>query len=160
MSSTLTYTLIGIGLAAIVLLSLQIRRQLRRQRQARQTQQAREQQLRQQAQEHRRYLVDSVRLIAAAVLNDEKMTLTEGCLRLKVLLDNLAPHLLQHQDFVVIERVYEATRHIPFLAEWKALSKVEQARYQLQMVQVEAEHVEAAEHAMRALQEYPLEQLQ
>ena len=160
MNSTLTYTLIVIGLIAIVLLGLQIRRQLRRQRELKLAQQTRELELREQAREHRQYLVDSVRLVAAAVLNDEKMTLTEGCIRLKVLLDNLAPHLLQHQDFVVIERVYEATRHIPFLAEWKALSKVEQARYQLQMVQVEAEHVDAAEHAMRALQRYPLEQLQ
>lgn len=160
MSPTLIYTLIAVGLAAVLLLSLQIRRQLQRQRERVAAEQAQAEQVKQQAEAHRRYLADSVRLVASAVLHDEKMTLTEGCIRLKVLLDNLAPHLLQHQDFSIIERVYEATRHIPFLEAWKALSKVEQARYQLQMVQVEAEHLDAVQQAMRKLQEYPLERLQ
>lgn len=156
MNPTLTYVLIATGLLAIGLLSLLIRRQLQQRRAA----QAAEAAYQQQAREHRQYLVDSIRLVAQAVLNDDKMTCTEGCIRLKVLLDNLAPHLHQHEDFAVIERIYAATRHIPYLQEWKALSRQEQARYQFEMVQLEAQHAAEIERAMHSLQRYPLDQLQ
>lgn len=159
MSSTLTYVLILSGLVAIVALSLVIRRQLRDLRAARELQEQQREKSEQSAREHRQYLIDSIRIISSAVIHDEKMTITEGCIRLKVLLDNLAPHLHQHADFAVIQRVYEATKHIPYLADWRALSRVEKARYELQMAQVEAEQGEAVERAMQALQTYPLEQL-
>jgi hypothetical protein len=67
---------------------------------------------------------------------------------------------LQHETFAVIGRVFDATKHIPFLDQWKALSRVEQARYELEMARVEAEHAEDVERAMQALKSYPLEQMQ
>jgi len=160
MSDTLIYLLILAGLVVILLLSLLIRRQLRDRQAVREQQQRQRIQLEREAREHRRYLVDSIRIIAAAVLHDEKMTMTEGCIRLKVLLDNLAPHLHQHEQFAVINRVFEATSHIPFLEEWQALSSAQKREYEREMAQVEAEQGERVRHAMQALQTYPLEQLQ
>jgi len=160
MNSVLVYSLIAIGLVAIVVLSLLIRRQLRSQREARNRQAEKAARLAAQAQEHHRYLVDSVRIIAGAVLHDEKMTLTEGCIRIKVLLDNLAPQLHQHETLAVINRVYAATSHIPFLEAWKALSREERAGFEREMAHIEAEHKDEVHRAMRALQTWPLERLQ
>lgn len=160
MSASLTYTLIAIGLVAIVILSVVIRRQLSSSRKLREEQAALARQHEQQAQEQRRYLIDSIRIIASAVLHDEKMTMTEGCIRVKVMLDNLAPHLHQHERFAVIERVYQATQHIPFLEDWKALSRSEKHEYQKEMEQLEKEHGEQVRAAMTELQSYPLEQMQ
>lgn len=160
MNTALTYTLIVTGLVAIVLLSLTIRRQLRTQREQRARQEAAAARLEQDAQEQQRYLIDSVRIIAGAVLNDERMTITEGCIRLKVLLDNLAPELHQHADFAVIDQVYAATSHIPFLEAWKALSREEQARFEREMAQVESEHESRVRQAMLALGTWPFESRQ
>lgn len=160
MSAPLTYLLIAAGLILILILSFVIRRQLRAQHQARVEQQRQRETLEREAREHRQYLIDSVRIIASAVLHDEKMTMTEGCIRLKVLLDNLAPHLHQHEQFAVINRVFEATAHIPFLEEWRALDTAQKRRYEKEMAQVERDQGESVRHAMRALQTYPLEQLQ
>lgn len=160
MSASLTYTLIAIGLVAIVLLSTLIYRQLKTARELREQQEQQAREYEQQAQEQRRYLIDSIRIIASAVLHDEKMTMTEGCIRVKVMLDNLAPHLHQHENFAVIERVYRATEHIPFLEDWKALSRTEKREYQKEMAQLEKEHGEQVRTAMTELQRYPLEQMQ
>ncbi|GGC04186.1 hypothetical protein GCM10011352_33010 [Marinobacterium zhoushanense] len=160
MSASLTYLLIAAGLIVILILSLVIRRQLLAQKHAREQEQQQRETLERDAREHRQYLIDSVRIIAAAVLHDDKMTMTEGCIRLKVLLDNLAPHLHQHEQFAVINRVFEATSHIPFLEQWRALSSAEKRRYEKEMAQVEKEQGEHVRHAMQALQTYPLEQMQ
>ncbi|MBS99977.1 MAG: hypothetical protein CMI01_15050 [Oceanospirillaceae bacterium] len=160
MNSQLLYLLIALGIALCAVLVALIRRQLRAQRERLDVQEQQRQKLEREAREHRDYLADSVRIIANAVLHDEKMTITEGCIRLKVLIENLAPHLLQHETFAVIGRVFDATKHIPFLDQWKALSRVEQARYELEMARVEAEHAEDVERAMQALKSYPLEQMQ
>lgn len=160
MNPALTHTLIIIGLVAIVLLSLLIRRQLHTRRQFQARLKAEAARRAEEAQEHRRYLIDSIRIIAGAVLHDERMTLTEGCIRIKVLLDNLAPHLHQHEQFAVINRMFEATSHIPFLEAWKALSRQEQARFELEMARIEAEHETEVRRAMEALESWPLEQLQ
>ncbi|KEA64582.1 hypothetical protein ADIMK_1035 [Marinobacterium lacunae] len=160
MSAPLTYLLIAVGLIVILMLSLVIRRQLRAQKQVREQHQQQQEKLERDAREHRQYLVDSVRIIASAVLHDEKMTMTEGCIRLKVLLDNLAPHLHQHEQFAVINRVFEATSHIPFLGEWRALSRSQKRQYEQEMAKIEEEQGSRVRDAMHALQQYPLEQLQ
>lgn len=160
MSASLTYTLIGVGLVAVVLLSFLIRRQLKAASALREQQEQQALELEQKAQEQRRYLIDSIRIIASAVLHDEKMTMTEGCIRIKVMLDNLAPHLHQHERFAVIERIYQATEHIPFLEDWKALSRDEKRDYQKEMSRLEQEHGEQVRAAMTELQSYPLEQMQ
>lgn len=160
MSPFLTYALILIGLGAILFFSLVIRRQLKQQAIRRERNRVQRERVAREAREHRQYLVDSIRIIAAAVLHDEKMTITEGCIRLKVLLDNLAPHLHGHEQFAVIGRVFDATSHIPFLEEWRALDSARKREYEKEMNRVEREQGARVRDAMQALQSYPLEQLQ
>lgn len=160
MSTNLINALIGVGIIVCIGLIVVIVRQLKTRREHLKAQKAQADRLAEGARQHRRYLIDSIQLIAGAVLNDEKMTITEGCIRLKVLLDNLAPHLLKNPEFSVIETVYGKTEHIPFLEQWKALPDEAQEKYSREMAGVEATHRSAVTEAMRQLRDYPLEQMQ
>ena len=157
MSSTLINILIGVGLIACVILIVVISRQLKAQRERREQIAANEQKQAERAREHRQYLIDSVRLISSAVLHDEKMTMTEGCIRLKILLDNLAPQLLLQPKLVVIQEVYAQTEHIPFLDQWKALKPVAKRKFEKEMAEIESRHEQDIRAAMHELQQYPLD---
>lgn len=108
-------------------------------------------------QEQRDYLIESIHVIANAMIHDERMTLTEGTIRISVLLDNLAPQLKQEPDFSVISAVYEQTRHIPYLDKWKELDKQEQWRYTQEMKRIEKENKDALLKAAELLSKYPFE---
>lgn len=166
MSDGLVYALIGIGLLAIAgLLVFIVRKiaQLRSRRRQAAEDEARLQELQVQArvraQEQRAYLIESIRVIARAMSEDERLTLTEGCIRLKVLLDNLMPELHQNPDFSIIASHYEATRHIPFLDAWKQLDRREQRRFRREMELLENENREALLSAAGKLHAYPLERM-
>jgi hypothetical protein len=149
----------GLGVLLIVALSWYIVHLLRAQRQRRTQQQERLAEAEKKAREQREYLISSIRVIARAMSSDEKMTLTEGCIRLKVLLDNLKPELHQNPDFEIIATHYEATRHIPYLKEWKSLDRSQQRRYQREMDTLERRHRDALLLAAGKLHAYPLERM-
>ncbi|GAA0794450.1 DUF2489 domain-containing protein [Marinobacterium sediminicola] len=151
MSNTLIYSLIAIGLLAIVILSAVIYRQLSRARARQQQQAAREAAALAALEERHQYLQESIRLVAGAILHDEKMTLTEGCIRLKVLLENFRPQLLQQEAYAVITEVHDRTSHIPIKEEWQALPKKLKREYQQEMEALEAEHQEAVNAIAREL---------
>ena len=112
---------IVVGLAVIALLLFVIVRQLRSQREQRQAHQQVLEDMQAQTQKQRDYLLDSVRVISMA-MQDEQCELAEGCIRLKVLLDHLAPYLHEHQDFSIFNEMFESTKHMPILEEWKKLN--------------------------------------
>lgn len=151
MSNTLIYSLIAIGLLAIVILSAVIHRQLSRARARQQQQAEREAAALAALEERHQYLQESIRLVAGAILHDEKMTLTEGCIRLKVLLENFRPQLLQQEAYAVITEVHDRTSHIPIKEEWQALPKKLKREYQQEMEALEAEHQEAVNAIAREL---------
>ncbi len=149
----------GLGLVIIaisagyIVVHLRTLRTQQRQREALQTEAQKK------AQEQRQYLIDSIRVIARAMSEDEKMTLTEGCIRLKVLLDNLMPELHRNPDFEIISTHYEATRHIPYLKEWKSLERSQQRRYRQEMTTLEHQHRDALLLAAAKLHQYPLDRM-
>ncbi|MCW8885437.1 MAG: DUF2489 domain-containing protein [Motiliproteus sp.] len=120
MSEQLQWVLVVVGLGIVVALAMLIRHQLRQQREQKQAQQELLEDLQQQAEKQRDHLVESIRVISLA-MQDEQCELAEGCIRLKVLLDHLAPYLHEHEDFSVINEMFEATKHMPILEEWKKL---------------------------------------
>lgn len=103
--------------------------------------------------EQRAYLIESIQVIARAVGNDEKLTYTEACMRLTVLLESLAPHLLQDPQFSAIYEVYRKTQHIPIKNDWKKLSKQKKWQYKKEMAKIESEFAkdvdEAAAHLVQ-----------
>ncbi|MFC6671296.1 DUF2489 domain-containing protein [Marinobacterium aestuariivivens] len=159
MSDEVLYVLIGVGLLVIAALAALIARQLRQQREQKAAQRQQLEEARNKAREQRQYLIDSIRVIARAMHDDEKLTLTEGCIRLKVLLDNLKPDLHRNPDFEIIERHYEATRHIPYLDAWRKLERTEQRRYQREMDSLESENRAALLLAAEKLCAYPLDRM-
>ncbi|MCP8688744.1 DUF2489 domain-containing protein [Marinobacterium sedimentorum] len=159
MSDSLMFWATGLGLVIITASSWYIVVHLRALRQQRQQREARQSQAEAKAREQRQYLIDSIRVIARAMSEDEKMTLTEGSIRLKVLLDNLMPELHHNPDFEIISTHYEATRHIPYLKEWTSLEPSQQRRYRQEMDVLEKQHRDALLRAAAKLHEYPLDRM-
>lgn len=159
MSDSLMFWATVLGLVIIVALSWYIVVHVRALRQQKRKRAELQRQAEKKAREQRQYLIDSIRVIARAMSEDEKMTLTEGCIRLKVLLDNLMPELHRNPDFTIISAHYEATRHIPYLKEWKSLERSQQRRYRHEMDRLEQENREALLLAATKLHEYPLDRM-
>ncbi|WP_100639268.1 DUF2489 domain-containing protein [Marinobacter salexigens] len=60
----------------------------------------------------RRDMIESIRVIAMAVEEDQ-IEYSEACLRLKGLLDHVAPELMERSPYRVFMKVYEQLRHMP-----------------------------------------------
>ena len=108
MPQWLQWSLIIAGLVAIILLAVFIRRQMQllsenRKRQAK----AEEFQT-----NRRKDMIRSVRVIAMAVEEDQ-IEYSEACLRLKGLLDHIAPELLEQSPFRVFQDVHDQLQHMP-----------------------------------------------
>ncbi len=157
MSETTTYLLIATGLILIAGLSTYIWKQLKFQR----THQLRlddiEQQAREKTQQRRDYLIESIRLISHAMEHDDKLTLTEGAIRLKVLVEHLAPHLLTQEPYAILVLMFEQTQHIPLKEKFKALDRKAQRKYLAEMHRLEQQHQVALIDTARQLHSYPFE---
>lgn len=151
MSTTLTYILIALCLLVIATLSAVIYRQLSRAKALKAEQNEREAAAMAALEERHQYLKDSIQLVAGAILHDEKMTLTEGCIRLKVLLENYRPQLLEQEAYAVISEVHDKTSHIPIKDEWQALPKKLKRSYEQEMRELEEIHQDAVNSIAREL---------
>lgn len=158
MSETWIYLLIILGVFLCIGLGIYILRQYQALEAAKQARQQRLAEVEQKAQENRDHLIESVHVIAGAMINDERMTLTEGTIRLSVLLDSLAPQMKLEPDISVLTTVYEKTKHIPYLQAWQSLDKQEKWQYLQEMKKVEAEHEAALLKAAAILKDYPFHQ--
>lgn len=156
MSIEFIYTLIAVGVAIIVALSFLIYHQVESARKQREAQAASQARHAEEAAKHRAYLLESSKAIANAILNDEKCTLVEGCIRLKVMLDNLNPQLHQNPDYAVFEEVYTRTSHIPILSDWRELERKQQRAFEKEMRAVEQDCEARVNKAAQKLLQDPL----
>lgn len=85
------------------------------------------------------YVHESLNVIASAVLDDQ-CPMTEGCIRMAVLLDNLSLDCETKHRFSLIFEIYNATRHIPTHSSWQALDRKTQRRFQQEMFALERKH--------------------
>lgn len=150
MPTWLQWTLIASGLCVAVLLLMFIARQLRVLKQA-STQRAKHQAF--QAQ-RRETIVDSLRLLARAIEEDQ-VEYSEACLRIKGLLDLVAPELLEQPPFAVFALVHEQLRHMPTHqareeTDKRFIRKLDQERFA-----IENRHAEAIREAAGALRQHP-----
>ncbi|EON91064.1 hypothetical protein MARLIPOL_15482 [Marinobacter lipolyticus SM19] len=104
----LQWTLIIAGLIAIAVLSAFIVRQARLLK----TYRKRADKNRAFQSERRQSMVESIHVIAMAVEEDQ-VEYSEACLRLKGLLDHVAPELLAQSPFRVFQEVYDQIQHMP-----------------------------------------------
>ncbi|MFW1678622.1 DUF2489 domain-containing protein [Pontibacter sp. JAM-7] len=140
MSESVVYSLIAICVLVIVLCVFYLLRYWRRYKQRVAYENQQQQKLKQELRERRAYLVESVQVIARAVGHDDKLTLTEACMRLSTLLESLSPELVKHPEVAVLREMHNRTSHIPIKEGWQKLSKQEQWRFKQEMVRLEQEY--------------------
>ncbi len=153
MSQSTLYLLIFINLVIIAGLMMYLYQFFKKQRVRKEQAAQQLQVLAEKVKEQREYLIDSLRVIAQSLVNAE-IPLTEGCIRCKVLLDNLDPQLGQSEQFIVFNEVYEKSKHIPKLEAWKKLKTREKLKYIAEMDELEARHRQAILLAATALRGY------
>lgn len=149
MPPILQWVLIGIGAVAIAGLSFFILRQWRRLRQQkRAAERTRALQI-----ERRDSMIESIRILAMT-LEQEQVEPSEGCIRIKGLLDHVAPELLRHSPYDVFQTMYEKTEHMPThearkQADPKLIRRLDDERFAL-----EADHASAIREAAVAIRYY------
>lgn len=96
---------------------------------------------RKQGDEQRKRINRSIQIIAQGVLDDQ-LSLTEGAIRIKVLLDGLAVTPETQEAYIAFYHLAAATDHIPILENWKSLSTKKKMEYDNQRQQLESDHRE------------------
>jgi len=86
--------------------------------------------------EQREYLTDSIKVIAMSMLDDQ-VELSEGCIRVKVLIDHLDAAMHELDDFKIFDIMYRATEHMPTHDARKQvdknfINKLDQQRFALE----------------------------
>ena len=97
--------------------------------------------------------VESISVIARAMA-DKQCESTEGCIRLKQLLDQVEPDLLKLEEYEVIALIYSATEYMPIKEQWKQLDKSAKQKFTQQRFTLEAKHAQAIHVAVLALQQH------
>lgn len=146
----LQWSLIIAGAIAIIALLVFIRRQASMLAEGRRRQQKAEA-----FQEKRRQdMIESIRVIAMAIEGDQ-VEYSEGCLRIKGLLDHVAPELMEKPPFEVFMVVYEQIRHMPTHqarqdTETRFVEKMDKERFE-----VERRYADEIRRAATAIRHHP-----
>ena len=101
-----------------------------------------QQQLRQyeeQKQEKRDSMNKSIQILAQGVVADQ-LTLTEGAIRISVLLEFLGVSSEQKESYSAFYQLAEATAHIPILEKWKSLPTKEKLQYDNERLRLEQQY--------------------
>lgn len=100
--------------------------------------------------DHNNYLNKSVQVLAQGLIDDQ-LTLTEGAIRISVLLDNLKIDDEVRNDYSAIFKLAEATAHIPILDAWGKLSKNEKKQFDKARLGIEDQYKDFVVDAARRL---------
>ncbi|MFL1466509.1 DUF2489 domain-containing protein [Marinobacter sp. DUT-3] len=145
----LQWTLIITGLVAIALLSAFIVRQARLLKKNRKSNDKN----RAFRSQRRQSMVESIQVIAQAVEEDQ-VEYSEACLRLKGLLDHVAPELLEQSPFRVFQEVYEQIQHMPTHRARQATDTRFIEKMDKERLAVEEKHADAIRRAATALRHH------
>jgi len=97
--------------------------------------------------------VESIGVIARAMV-DKQCESTEGCIRLKQLLDQVESDLLRRDEYQVIALIYSETEHMPIKEQWQQLDKKAKQKFIKQRLALEVKHGEDIHAAVSALQRH------
>ncbi len=148
---------IYVVVAAVILLGLtgyavyllwQVRRQT-------QHQQARLAELEQVMSEQKVKRVNSIRILAQGVLNEE-LTPTEAAIRITALLDILGEGGRAREQHVALYKLADETLHIPRMEDWRALDKQAKRRYDKERLASEAKYQEFILDSAKRLAKFEL----
>jgi hypothetical protein len=102
--------------------------------------------------EKRSYLIDSIKVIATTMLEDQ-VELSEGCIRIKVLIDHLDASLHEQDAFKIFELMYRETEHMPTHQARKNTDKNFIHKLDQQRFALEKQHRESVRKAAKKLLE-------
>lgn len=145
----LQWTLIIAGLIAIALLSAFIANQARLLRKNRKSNDKN----RAFQSERRQSMVESIQVIAQAVEEDQ-VEYSEACLRLKGLLDHVAPELLEQSPFRVFQEVYDQIQHMPTHRARQATDTRFIEKMDKERLAIEEKYADAIRRAATALRQH------
>lgn len=143
----LQWILIAVGLAVILLLGLFIARQVRVLRQGKVVASRAKA-----FQDQRRdSMIESIQVLAMAVEQDQ-IEYSEACLRIKGLLDHVAPELLEQTPYRIFQEMYDRIQHMPTHqarqdTDSKFVQKMDKERFGLE--QKHADSIRRAATAIR-----------
>ena len=100
--------------------------------------------------DHNNYLNRSVQVLAQGLVA-EQLSLTEGAIRISVLLNNLKIDENERNDYSALFQLAEATSHIPILDAWNRLSKKEKNKFEKIRTSLEAQYKDFVVDAARRL---------
>lgn len=145
----LQWTLIITGLLAIALLVAFIARQ------SRTLQEGKRRQAKTEAfqKERRANMIESIRVLAMAVEEDQ-IEYSEACLRIKGLLDHVAPELLEQSPFGVFQEVHDRIQHMPTHEARQATETRFVEKMDIERMAVEKEHADAIRRAATAIRHH------
>jgi hypothetical protein len=116
------YALAAVAVLIVLGLAFYLGKLLSQLAQQKQQQQQAQQALERKRAEHQQYLLDSIVLIARATLEGQ-CELSEGALRIWVLLENLQPELAQACRYPGLFAMYDCVKDMPTHEAWTALEK-------------------------------------
>ncbi len=148
-----TNTLILILMLFCIVMVLVIARIFYRQNQAHKINQQRILAMQEMLKKQYNHRVESVDVITRAML-DKQCELTEGCIRLKQLLDYVGSDLLELDQYQVISLMYRETEHMPIKEQWTQLDKSAKAKFSKHRLSLEATHEKAIHAALLALKQH------
>ncbi|TVP54020.1 MAG: DUF2489 domain-containing protein [Halomonadaceae bacterium] len=151
MSVVMQWVLIALGLAASAGLLWYILSQMK---QHRAVQRSREK-TRALQQQRRESMIESIQLLAMTA-EQEQVEYSEACIRIKGLLDHVAPQLLSQEPYTVFQLMYEKTEHMPThqarkQADQALIRQLDEERFAL-----EKEHGAAIHRAAVAIRQHDL----
>ncbi|MCP5208279.1 MAG: DUF2489 domain-containing protein [Hahellaceae bacterium] len=97
------------------------------------------QQKNEQKEQSRREIKSGLRVLSLSLI-EEQIDLAEGCIRIKVLLDAIAPELHNQPDFAVFNMMYEETSHMPTHGARQEMDKRFRRKLDKQRFELESRH--------------------
>jgi hypothetical protein len=97
-------------------------------------------------------IIQSIQVLAQAMIENQ-MELSEGCIRIRVLLDYIHPQLIEQAPFDIFDIMYRGTEHMPTHDERQKTDKHFVNKMDIQRYKLEREHqnqILAASKALRA----------
>lgn len=83
----------------------------------------------------------SIKIIAQGLIDDQ-LSLTEGAIRIRVLMDNLPIEQAIKTEFSSFYLLADATAHIPILEAWKKLNTKQKLEFDRERQKIESDHKE------------------
>ena len=154
MPSSLIIVLIVIALVIVLVLAVIAYRLQAQVRAMEQKKQAQQQALEKQQAEHEQYLSNSIRILSQGIV-DKQVTMTEGAIRISVLLDNLDVGDAVKEEYKVFYQLADATSHIPILDAWKQLTAKQRFAYDKERLTAEEKFSDFIIDAAKRLRNHP-----